>query len=319
MKAQTCFIAWIGVLAGCGPILGEPAVDTEPATTTPPPGSTTTPPSTSTTGGSTTGLSTTGSLDTSASESSDEAGNFIFPPDGCFGPPGTSFHCTTIECDYLDQDCPRGERCVPWANDGGNAWNANRCAPLYRDAVPPGGVCTMEGSPVSGISDCALGSMCWAVDPVTLQGVCVASCVPDLDACPPPSQCAALNDGSFTLCLSACHPLDPAGCVDDEACRFVPEVGGFRCLPQQGGEVWGSGRTCAVAGQLCAPDTTCIAAERLATCDESECCSSWCAFGDPMADTECALAQPEHACVSFYEPGAAPPGFEDVGVCAMPV
>ncbi len=28
------------------------------------------------------------------------------------------------------QDCPEGEKCMPWANDGGGSWNATRCSPL---------------------------------------------------------------------------------------------------------------------------------------------------------------------------------------------
>ncbi len=106
---------------------------------------TTGPPLTTTDG--TTMADTTG-VDTA--ETTD--GMFISRPDGCGAAPGgTSFHCTFFECDYVLQDCPRGSKCMPWANDGGNAWVSARCSPLDPDPVEPGGACTMQGSPVSGV------------------------------------------------------------------------------------------------------------------------------------------------------------------------
>src|SRR5690606_38571371 len=34
------------------------------------------------------------------------------------------------ECDVFAQDCPKGEKCMPWANDGGGSWNATTCSPV---------------------------------------------------------------------------------------------------------------------------------------------------------------------------------------------
>ncbi|MEX1364969.1 MAG: hypothetical protein AB1Z98_17710, partial [Nannocystaceae bacterium] len=31
------------------------------------------------------------------------------------------------QCSLFAQDCPDGEKCMPWANDGGDAWNATIC------------------------------------------------------------------------------------------------------------------------------------------------------------------------------------------------
>lgn len=72
-------------------------------------------------------------------------GLFLSEPDGG----GTGF-----ECDVFAQDCPPGEKCVPWANDGGGVWNATRCSPVDDDPAAPGEPCTVEGGPTSGIDDC---------------------------------------------------------------------------------------------------------------------------------------------------------------------
>ena len=82
------------------------------------------------------------------------------------------------ECDIEAQDCPEGEKCMPWANDGGDEWNGTRCSPIAKDPGPLGGPCLAEGSGTSGIDDCDLGLVCWQVDPKTNQGVCHAMCGP---------------------------------------------------------------------------------------------------------------------------------------------
>ena len=49
-----------------------------------------------------------------------------------------------------------------------------------------GFVFTALGSAVSGVDNCAQGSMCWGVDPETLEGECIAFCDPRADdACGP--------------------------------------------------------------------------------------------------------------------------------------
>ena len=97
-----------------------------------------------------------------------------------------------FECDLLTQDCPIGEKCTPWSYDGGMAWNGTRCSPVVAMPGAPGDPCTVEGSPWSGLDDCAGGSMCWDADPRTGMGECVAQCdqalMPD-PACPMGTSC----------------------------------------------------------------------------------------------------------------------------------
>ena len=80
------------------------------------------------------------------------------------------------DCNLWTDDCPRGEKCMPWADDGGGVWNSTRCVPIAPDPRQPGERCTVEESPSSGIDDCAAHSLCWFVDPATNVGVCIAMC-----------------------------------------------------------------------------------------------------------------------------------------------
>ena len=79
--------------------------------------------STSTSGSRTTTTSTAPAVDVDVDV---DDGKFDFdpprPPCGFFCPPdgGDEF----FECDLFAQDCPAGEKCMPWANDGTEVWNA---------------------------------------------------------------------------------------------------------------------------------------------------------------------------------------------------
>jgi hypothetical protein len=310
-------------LAACPTTPPDPAAGTETGTTSATTEAATTSPGvTSTSGASiTTGADTSGSG--SSGSGSSDTGTFIMKPDGCFaGDPelGWSSHCIQIVCDVGLQDCPRGEKCMPWANDGGDAWNSNRCVALMPDPVAPGGTCTVEGSAVSGIDDCEEGSMCWGVDPETLQGTCIELCnarrFPST-TCVEPTECIALNEASVPVCLSPCNPLQPAACPDGEACRYLEGDVGFRCLPLLGGHVQGSSQHCDDA--TCSPSQLCVLAELLGTCETASCCTELCDLGDPGADALCAAIDPLLACEPFYEPGGAPVGLELVGVCSVPM
>ena len=115
-----------------------------------------------------------------------------------------------IECSVWNQDCPENEKCMPWANDGGNSWNATKCTPLDPNPQQPGDACAVEGSGVSGVDNCAVSSMCWDVDPETNQGICVAFCSGNETEsfCDDPgTECTILNDGTLILCLATCDPV----------------------------------------------------------------------------------------------------------------
>jgi hypothetical protein len=273
------------------------------ATTTPPP-STTTSTSTSTT----TSTSTSTGEDTTLDDTTGVL--FLIEPDGgvCVVSGDGHWHCS--ECDLFAQDCPDGEKCMPWANDGGNAWNATRCSPIAESPGQPGDGCTVEGSGTSGLDDCDLSVMCWNVDPETNVGTCVAMCTGDEanPSCPGETSCVIANDGALLLCLPPCDPL-AAACPTEQTCTAVDDDP--VCIPSTGVDVWPCGPA------VCAPDQTCLDAELLAACMDFGCCAPWCDLTAAEPDVPCA-AEPAHSCQAYYAPGEAPAGLEHVGVCRLP-
>lgn len=272
---------------------------------------------TSTMDGSTATATGTASDPSTSAGTADETGLvFLAMPDGgtCVFegvPDGFQLRCS--RCDLAAQDCPRGEKCMPWANDGGDNWNATRCSPVPDDAADVGEPCVAEGSPVSGIDDCALGLSCFGVDPRTLQGTCTALCSgDDPEACGDDAVCVDWSYGFFSpnVCLPRCDPTDPAACPRGEHCRSigadplcVPTV----TLPE--------GIDCGVEDQHCAPEEACVSDEVVTRCEHAECCTPWCDLTAAAPDLPCSAA-PGEVCQPFFD--APPPGYEHVGVCGLP-
>jgi hypothetical protein len=255
----------------------------------------------------TTNASMTGPAEESGTGDSGSADtiSFIQNPDG-----GN----VSNECDIWAQDCPEGEKCMPWDNAGGNSWNATRCSPLDPNPGQPGDACTVEGSGVSGIDDCDLASMCWNVDPETNMGTCVGFCEGSEanPVCPNPGTgCSITNEGVLILCLPFCDPL-LQDCSETEAC--YPEPNGFFCSPDASGEMGLYGDPCEYLN-VCDPGLFCADAAAVPGCAGSiGCCSEYCDISDPMP--VCMGTGQE--CTAFYEAGQAPPGYENVGVCVIP-
>jgi len=227
-------IAVGAVLCGCGPAVSD-AGDTAdassssaalssssgdtpvPGTTVPDPSTTTTDPDATTSGGTSIGDTTTGGDSTTLDDDTfDSCGGFYggCPVDGGGVP---------YECDVFMNDCVQGEKCMPWANDGGEIWNASRCSPIAPDPGSPGDPCIVEGSAVSGIDTCVLGSMCFYVDPETNEGSCVEVCSNSEDApvCLE-GTCLVQFEGALPLCFETCDPK-VASCAKDEACEPVSD------------------------------------------------------------------------------------------------
>lgn len=261
--------------------------------------------------------STTGGITAGAGSSSSDDGmssaGFICDPES-----SEHWHCTpdggwSFECDMFAQDCPRGEKCMPWANDGGSAWNATRCAPIDPLAAEVGEPCTVVGGAQSSIDSCGLGSMCWGVDPTTLEGECVAMCTGDESAplCEPPgTHCVINNDGSIILCLPDCNPL-ASDCAEGELC-IPSSSSSWACVPGVTAPV-ANGQPCQF-GNACEPGSVCAEAEVSVACEAAACCVPTCALGGG------GCSEPGTECVPWYRPGAAPAGLESMGLCsATPV
>ncbi|MEM9453320.1 MAG: hypothetical protein AAGF11_04020 [Myxococcota bacterium] len=258
---------------------------------------------------STTVVTTTG-LDTGGESTGI---TFIGRPDiSCFTANG--YYTSCFECGVLEQDCPNGEKCMPWANDGGMRWNSTRCVPIIEQPDQPGEPCMVEGSPFIGVDSCDLGSMCWGVDLDTNEGTCISMCAgdPSNPMCElPENSCFLDEDQSLALCLSGCNPLGddcgPSG-------RCVPTEQGLGCF-----HVWSAG---AAAGQPCeyldecGPGLACTAPDAVApSCDPgaSGCCTPWCDLSAP--DPSAACFDPTQQCTSWWDGAPAPDGLEDLGIC----
>jgi hypothetical protein len=233
----------------------------------------------------------------SGSSSSDELGNFIQKPDGvvCGPPPpeGTLHHCSW--CDPWSQDCPAGHKCNPWANDGTEQWNAVLCTDVDPDAGGPGDPCTVEASGWSGRDSCRVGSMCWNVDPDTLDGECVGFCEgSENDAiCPVQTDCMIANDGVLVLCLPTCDPLADEACDDGQSCRLIRET--WFCVPDGAGVYDGP-----LTPTLCEPGSTAVDPLLLSTCDPKDdlCCAQIC-------DVTAAACEEPLQCVAAGDTGNA--------------
>jgi hypothetical protein len=250
---------------------------------------------------------TSDSTDTSSDDgSANTTTSWVNPPDAGFD---------LDECSVWAQDCPEGWKCMPWANDGGNSWNDTRCTEL--DPVPgqTGDPCTVEGTGVSGVDDCTIAAMCWNVNPETNEGTCIALCTGS-EAAPtcddPATACSISNEGVLTLCLRVCDPL-MQDCGGSEGCYMQGGGTGFVCTPDASN---GKGLYPLECGfvNACAPGHACLEAEMVPGCADG-CCSPYC----DTSDTDpCPAIDPSLQCVPWYEAGQAPPGYENVGVCAIP-
>lgn len=218
------------------------------------------------------------------------------------------------ECStYVQGDCPPGEKCMPWANDGGT-WNALSCFSLEpTDPGDPGDACVVFEAATSGLDNCNESSMCWDVNPANDEGTCVSFCVgsPEAPQCDDPGRaCTQGNNGILALCLPPCDPLlqDCAGgsnCVpaDDEADGFV-------CVLDASGEGGALGDPCKFAN-ACDPGNLCANEGELDECTAEACCTSYCDLQTPDA------CQPPSICVAYYEGGNAPPDYQNVGFCGV--
>jgi hypothetical protein len=267
----------------------------------------------------TTSSSTSPSPTTSPSSSISDADATSSPPTDDTSPPDPSDpttpsdDATTIslepdvpytpyECSLWDQDCADGEKCMPYANDGGPVWNATMCVPIDRNPRDVGESCTVEGNGVSGIDDCIEGAMCFYVDDEN-EGECVAFCAGNEanptcdDAC---SQCNITSDGILTLCLPSCDPV-AQDCGEGFGCYPIPEE--FACAPDAGGEDGAIGSPCEFVN-VCDPGLFCADTALLPACESNiGCCTPFC---DADAADVCDQMMEGTVCVPWWEEGEEP-------------
>lgn len=224
----------------------------------------------------------------------EESKSFITFPDDL--PPG--------ECDPWSENCPAGQKCMPFATPGSPTWDAVKCVNVVADARAPGEPCTVFSHPTSGIDDCQHHAMCWDVD-AELHGTCVAMCIGDgfnSMFCANGNTCVKANDNVILVCLARCEPL-LADCPEDQVC--LPAGPDFACAPDASG-TGGQAFTPCEVGNGCDPGLICDSSDHSVLCanDSAECCL-------PVCDLE--------------GPDSCPPGtackdieFPKFGICADP-
>ncbi len=291
-------------LTACGPTVdaesSEDGAAAESSSETSIPTTTTNSTTTVTTTPTEDGPAVTSIADSSSDDSADDLPGSFYAgrPDG--GGPD--------ECNLFTQaDCPEGEKCMPWANDGGPVWNAVRCSPIAEAPGQEDDPCTVEAYPTSGIDDCDLGLMCFFVDIDTNMGTCIPLCgnsAEDPTCASMEQQCSITNDGVLPLCLDNCHPLMPV-CSPGFGC--YPLDDGFTCFPTEGGGgVYGD--PCDFPTD-CEVGHTCVDGSVLPGCPAG-CCTPFC---DLMAPDDCPDPGLGISCTPWFE--MPPMGYEDVGVC----
>lgn len=260
-----------------------------------------------TTAGTTGGPGTTTNPGTS--DGTDSCGMFICDPDI----PNTG----DIACDPWAEDCPSGEKCMPYSGDGDTSWESLKCVPIDPNPGSTGDVCTVEGNGVSGIDTCDLHHMCWNTDAMTGEGTCVKFCngSPDAPTCDVPmTACTIANMGVLILCLPVCDPV-LQDCPGGDLCIQSPmDPNAFICVLDASGEEGQLHDPCEYAN-ACDPGFFCNDPALNSECDAGAagCCIAFCDLMDP----DCS-ASAGASCLPWYGDGTPPPAYDHVGYCAIP-
>lgn len=249
----------------------------------------------------TTGMSSEGA--TAFSTTIDESDSLSDGCGGFYG--GCAVDFLEADCDLFEQDCPEGEKCNPWADNGGSVWDASKCVPLVGNPAGIGDPCEVEGSGVSGLDSCELGSMCWDVDAQTNEGTCIGLCSGSLAApeCAEGDVCLITNEGVLPLCFRGCT-ADGDECLAGDICF----TGGEQpiCIPGQPPVPGEYGTSCEDIA-ACNPGLTCFGGP-VPGCEASACCTALC---DPMAKNTCPDAAIGQTCEAVA-------GRPEAGICVIP-
>lgn len=207
-----------------------------------------------------------------------------------------------------------GEKCAPWANDGGPSFNATHCVPVVDDPVAVGELCSVQDNAASGLDDCEAGAACWYVDE-DLYGECLAHCGKSarMPECDPGYFCFQGGSALPSLCTPTCDPL--ASDCGDAVC--VPIRDYFACVPDASAAGATHGSPCEFTN-ACPAGMFCIGADAHTDCVGSTgCCSTVCDV--TAAEDPCPALDPGQSCEGWFVEGMAPEDYENTGVCALPV
>jgi hypothetical protein len=214
------------------------------------------------------------------------------------------------QCDPGLQDCPNAdEKCTAYVTEPGYCCvDANKCVPIIGDREA-GETCER----FEENDDCDKGFFCMTkTSGSTGEGVCFEFCVPnDPSSCEFGGECMSFNDGVLPLCELECDPLLP-DCPQDWGCYAAFDT--FVCaIPGHEDGKGNDGDEC-YPFQSCVPGLVCVTGDATAGCATDTCCTPFCDLNGP--DSQC--PEPTEECVSWWEGGAAPEGYEHVGACMIP-
>jgi hypothetical protein len=216
------------------------------------------------------------------------------------------------ECDPKLQDCPDGEKCSAVSPAPGEPWGVNTCVPLMGDGQP-GDNCDIQDGKYTGLDNCGLGLICLLTDDEGKGGACVEFCDENMTCPITGAKCVVYNDGSLPICLSDCDPLIQ-DCPAGQAC-YNSAGDNFVCFKESAMPGEGMpGSECQYINQ-CQQGSFCANAMSVADCppESNGCCTPYCPVSGGNGP-----CQATEECVAFFAEGMAPPGYEDVGVCAIP-
>lgn len=214
-------------------------------------------------------------------------------------------------CDVYAQDCPEGQKCNPYADDGGNAWNATGCFELYPLINKLGEACSADGA--NGPDSCEPGAIC-IYDPVKGSRFCesLCSCSADNPVCGAGMRCVRYNGGALPLCKTLCDPLDLTSCPHGEVCVFTNSFE-FMCVGDFSGELGDLGDGCGNGFSNCDPGYSCEAGNSVpggCSSDTGACCT-------PLCDLTAPACPQGSTCLEYFGGFGldAPVCLEDVGYC----
>ena len=213
-------------------------------------------------------------------------------------------------CDVYAQDCPAGQKCNPYADDGGSTWNSLGCFPLGPAPGKPGDACSSEGT--LGPDTCEAGAFCrWDVQAGGSYCQPLCGCSQENPSCGEQEKCVQYNFGVLPLCKPMCDPLTTQPCPDGQVC-VKGQFADFFCSADASGDK-GALRDPCQGQNDCDPGFSCEAGPYVpggCLFDAQHCCTPLCDLDEPVC--------PEGShCLEYFGGFGleAPVCLEDVGFC----
>ncbi|HWB81306.1 MAG TPA: hypothetical protein VG755_40365 [Nannocystaceae bacterium] len=191
-------------------------------------------------------------------------------------------------CDLFEQNCDKGEKCVPVFG-----FSTRDCVPIAPEPLADGESCE------AGSDDpCGPSSWCGLPDDDG-NGTCLPLCTGAFanPICPVDTICVIDDEMIVAYCAAPCDPFDPAACPGHHSCQ--PTARGFGCL-EEGGHT--RGEHC-LQNDSCADGLYCAPGGLVEGCCFESCCAPLCSDANPCEGGAC---QPL---------GDAVPGPDGLGFC----